>query len=299
MINLFNFWYQRGWHLIDETEYQKAYENWGGSLITHPVFIRKLSNHLSISLQYFGFYQNQRLVAAIPAWGRFIAGQKNALKKYNCYHKVDIGNMEVILPISPEAKNIPMYFSCQFISLLSHAHIRTASNQSETLSLLKNKNEFSRKFIYNRKRELRLLQNDGISIAIVSQFTPKQIAFFYIQLFKKRWNKNPRALTYIEEQLIAMREFMAGYLLIKNNQAIAIQILFFSKSVNYLSVEFINAGIDPAFSHFSPGSTLTYLNTEWAAQHAKENNLELRYSFGKTDEEYKTIWCKPTPVYFT
>ena len=49
MINLFNFWYQRGWHLIDETEYQKAYENWGGSLITHPVFIRKLSNHLSIS----------------------------------------------------------------------------------------------------------------------------------------------------------------------------------------------------------------------------------------------------------
>ena len=51
---------------------------------------------------------------------------------------------------------------------------------------------------------------------------------------------------------------MAGYLLIKNNQAIAIQILFFSKSVNYLSVEFINAGIDMKNSQ---KSWLKYSNT--------------------------------------
>lgn len=294
-----NWWYQRGWHLISEDEYRKAYQSWGGSLITHPDFICQLSDHLSISLQYFGFYQHQQLVAALPAWGRFVAGQKSALKKCNCYNRVDIGNMEVILPISPNAKDIPMYFSCQFISQLSQPYISTTTNQLETLSILKNKNEFSKKFIYNRKRELRLLQNDGISVVSISQFTPQKIAWFYINLFNKRWNKNPRAFEYIEKQLAALKEFMAGYLLIKNDQPIAIQLLFFSQSVDYLSIEFINAGIDPDFSHLSPGSVLTFINIEWAIQYAEENHLQLRYSFGKTDEQYKKIWCQSIPVYKT
>ena len=62
-------------------------------------------------------------------------------------------------------------------------------------------------------------------------------------------------------------------------------------------MEYVNGGVDPAFSALSPGSVLTYLNTQqaWALSGSTAKNL--RYSFGKADNEYKDRWCSQSAIY--
>ncbi|EPI5223479.1 antimicrobial resistance protein Mig-14, partial [Pseudomonas aeruginosa] len=48
---------------------------------------------------------------------------------------------------------------------------------------------------------------------------------------------------------------------------------------------------------FSPGSVLSYLNTQAAWEDARALGKPLRYSFGRADREYKDRWCHPSPVF--
>jgi len=299
-MNLLNWWCQRGWQLISQEEYRTAYKNWGGSLATHPDFIEKISDLVSTQTEYFGYFDNQTLMAALPTWGRFIAGHKRALKKMGRYQDVDLGNMEIILPISPTAKTIPLHFKIDYLSTLHQSQISTLKSARHSLSLLKNFNqEFSRKFIYNRKRELRLLQENGIEIIELSKLSAEEIGSHYSLLFEKRWEQLPRASHNIIKQLDALKDYLIGFALFKNRQPIAIQMVFCIETTTHISAEFINAGVDLAFNQLSPGSVLTFINTEWASQFALDRKKPLRYSFGILDQDYKKLWCNSSPVFRT
>src|SRR5690606_41711862 len=55
----------------------------------------------------------------------------------------------------------------------------------------------------------------------------------------------------------------------------------------WISVEYINGGVDPETREFSPGSVLSFLNTQSAWEHARALDKPLRFSFGRADREYK------------
>jgi len=55
--------------------------------------------------------------------------------------------------------------------------------------------------------------------------------------------------------------------------------------------------VDPQSRAFSPGSVLSYLNTQSAWEQARAVNKPLRFSFGRADREYKDRWCNPVPVF--
>jgi len=48
---------------------------------------------------------------------------------------------------------------------------------------------------------------------------------------------------------------------------------------------------------FSPGSVLSFVNTQTAWAEARALGKPLRYSFGRADREYKDRWCNRVPVY--
>ena len=65
----------------------------------------------------------------------------------------------------------------------------------------------------------------------------------------------------------------------------------------WVSLEYINGGVDPQNREFSPGSVLSFVNTQNAWSEARALGKPLRYSFGRADREYKDRWCNRQPVY--
>ena len=94
-----------------------------------------------------------------------------------------------------------------------------------------------------------------------------------------------------------LREFMTGSVVYLHDQPVAIQILYRVEAPSWVSVEYINGGVDPQQREFSPGSVLSFVNTQTAWEEARALGKPLRYSFGRADREYKDRWCHRVPVF--
>ena len=92
---------------------------------------------------------------------------------------------------------------------------------------------------------------------------------------------------------------MTGSLLLRDEQPIAIQILYRVEAPKWISLEYVNGGVDPRSSDHSPGSVLTFVNAQAARAEALAAGKPLRYSFGRNDGGYKDRWCHRAPVYQT
>ncbi|MNN74323.1 Mig-14 [compost metagenome] len=90
---------------------------------------------------------------------------------------------------------------------------------------------------------------------------------------------------------------MTGSLVYLDNAPVAIQILYRIEAPQWVSLEYINGGVDPQQREFSPGSVLSFVNTQAAWAEARVLGKPLRYSFGRADREYKDRWCHRVPVY--
>jgi len=90
---------------------------------------------------------------------------------------------------------------------------------------------------------------------------------------------------------------MTGSVLLRHEQPIAIQILYRVEAPGWISLEYINGGVDPQSSALSPGSVLSFVNTQAAWEDARARGKPLRYSFGRADREYKDRWCHRVPAY--
>ena len=103
----------------------------------------------------------------------------------------------------------------------------------------------------------------------------------------------------LAEVLELLRPFMTGSYIRINGQPAAAQILYRVESPEWISVEYINGGVDPACNALAPGSVLTFVNTQSAWEEARALGKALRYSFGRADREYKARWCHSVPVFTT
>ena len=119
----------------------------------------------------------------------------------------------------------------------------------------------------------------------------------YADLFLRRWGFEATGKAHLAEVFGLLRDFMTGALIYLNDEPVAIQVLYRVEAPQWISLEYINGGVDPQQREFSPGSVLSFVNTqnEWA--HARALGKPLRYSFGRADREYKDRWCNRVPVY--
>lgn len=94
-----------------------------------------------------------------------------------------------------------------------------------------------------------------------------------------------------------LRELLIGSVVLLDDNPIAIQLVYRVEAPHWISVEYVNGGVDPETKAFSPGSVLSFLNTQAAWEDAQARNKPLRFSFGRADREYKDRWCNPVPVF--
>ena len=295
-LNGWQGWRERGWTVIDASAYAAAWHKFGGSVATHPQVLERLAGLAGIPVRYLGWQQGGELVAAVPCWGRHLALSKDVLKRQGKRGLFDLGNAEIILPIA-DAVQVPVRQRMRYVSELNGPKLLGATAQKEGLALARVPEDYSKKFRYNQRRELRLLEEAGGVIRPMLDLSAHEQALIYADLFQRRWGFEATGKDHLAEVFGLLREFMTGSLIYLNDEPVAIQVLYQVQAPGWVSLEYINGGVDPQNREFSPGSVLSFINTQdaWAA--ARAQGKPLRYSFGRADREYKDRWCHTVPVF--
>jgi Mig-14 len=296
MLNRFQGWRERGWTPIDGPAYAQAWQRVGGSVATHPLVVERLAGLADIPVRYLGWEQDGQLQAAIPTWGRSLALSKDVLKSQGKKGLFDLGNAELILPVAAGAQ-VPLRHRARYLSALHEGRVSTLKPQPESLAMARAPEDLSKKFRYNQRRELRLLEEAGGVVRPVTDFTSAELASMYCDLFQRRWGFAATGAERMADVIELLRELLIGSVVFLNDAPIAIQLVYRVEAPEWISVEYINGGVDPETRDFSPGSVLSFLNTQSAWEHARAANKPLRFSFGRADREYKERWCNPVPVF--
>jgi len=298
MLQLLQRWRERGWRTIDASTYAEIWQRYGGSVATHPDVVERLARLADIPVRYLAWEQQGEWVAAIPCWGRHLALSKDVLKKTGKRGLFDLGNAEVILPVAEDAC-VPVRQRLCYVSELNAGRIATLSEQPEGLALARQPEEYSKKFRYNLRREQRLFEEAGGVVRSVAEFTPAELAAIYTDLFERRWGFEVPGKPHLAEVFGLLREFLRGSLLMLDGFPVAVQVLYSIESLDWISYEYINGGVDPRAHHLSPGSVLSFINTQAAWNEARSRGKALRYSFGRADQDYKDRWCNRVAAFRT
>ncbi|RZI30504.1 antimicrobial resistance protein Mig-14 [Pseudomonas orientalis] len=296
MLNRFQGWRERGWTPVDADVYAQAWQRYGGSVATHPQVIERLAGLAQIPVRYLGWEQGGELKGAIATWGRDLALSKDVLKRTGKKGLFDLGNAEIVLPIAADAQ-VPLRHRGRYLSALNQGRVGTLKPQAEQLAMARTPEDLSKKFRYNQRRELRLLEEAGGVVRPVSEFSGVELAAIYCDLFQRRWGFPATGAERLAEVLELLKAFLIGSVLFLNDAPIAVQVVYRVQAPEWISVEYVNGGVDPETRAFSPGSVLSFLNTQSAWEHARAQDLPLRFSFGRADREYKERWCNPVPVF--
>lgn len=296
MLSHLRAWRERGWTPIDAATYADTWQRFGGSVATHPQVVERLAELAGIPVRYLGWQVGGELQAAIPTWGRHLALAKDVLKQQGKRGLFDLGNAELILPVAAGAL-VSLRHRARYVSALNAEGIATLREQPEGLALAREPEEYSKKFRYNQRREQRLLEEAGGLIRPMLELDAAEQARIYADLFQRRWGFEATGKAHLAEVFALLREFMTGSLIYLDGQPVAIQVLYRVEAPAWVSLEYINGGVDPQNREFSPGSVLSYVNTQNAWAEARAIGKPLRYSFGRADREYKDRWCNRVAVY--
>lgn len=287
---------ERGWQVIDAPTYAQAWARFGGSVATHPLVVSQLADLAQIPVRYLAWHQGDELKAAIPTWGRHLALSKDVLKRSGKKALFDLGNAEIILPAAADAA-APLRHGARYLSELNQGRFDGLKAQKEQLAMARAPEDLSKKFRYNQRRELRLLEEAGGVVRPISDFDAATIAAMYCDLFQRRWGFAATGAERMGDVIARLRDLLIGSVLLLEEKPIAIQLVYRVEAPEWISVEYVNGGVDPETKAFSPGSVLSFLNTQTAWEDARARNKPLRFSFGRADREYKDRWCHPVPVY--
>lgn len=296
MLNRLQGWRERGWSVIDASTYEQTWNRFGGSVATHPLVVAQLAAMADIPVRYLAWEHGGEIKAALPAWGRHLALSKDVLKRQGKKGLFDLGNAEIILPAAADAQ-APLRHSARYLSELNQGRFSLLKPQAESLAMARAPEDLSKKFRYNQRRELRLLEEAGGVVRPLQSFDSTEIAAIYCDLFQRRWNFAATGAERMAETIELLRSLLIGSVILLNDAPIAIQLVYRVEAPEWISVEYVNGGVDPQTREFSPGSVLSFLNTQSAWEDARAVNKPLRFSFGRSDREYKDRWCNPVPVF--
>ena len=296
MLNRFQGWRERGWSVVDASTYSDAWQRYGGSVATHPQVVERLAGLAEIPVRYLAWEHGGELKACIATWGQDLALSKDVLKRKGKKGLFDLGNAELILPAAADAQ-APLRHRARYLSALNEGRFAGIKLQTEQLAMARTPEELSKKFRYNQRRELRLLEEAGGVVRPVAQFSSVELASIYCDLFLRRWGFVATGAERMAEVIELLRDLLIGSVIFLNDAPIAIQLVYRAESPEWISVEYVNGGVDPETREFSPGSVLSFINTQAAWEQARSMNKALRFSFGRADREYKERWCNPVPVF--
>jgi CelD/BcsL family acetyltransferase involved in cellulose biosynthesis len=134
---------------------------------------------------------------------------------------------------------------------------------AEQLAMARAHEDLSKKFRYNQRRELRLLEEAGGWCAR-SVTSPRPDRRDVLRPVPAPLGLPATGAERMAEVVERLRELLIGSVLLLNDAPIAIQLVYRVEAPQWISVEYVNGGVDPETKAFSPGSVLSFLNTQAA-----------------------------------
>src|SRR5699024_320532 len=98
----------------------------------------------------------------------------------------------------------------QFVSALHEGRITGLRAQSQEIALLREPEEYSKKFRYNQRRELRLLEEQGGELLSFTELPSTEQARIYSDLFEQRWGFATPGKERLAEVLELLRPYLVG-----------------------------------------------------------------------------------------
>ncbi|MGC0984603.1 hypothetical protein [Pantoea agglomerans] len=277
-----------GWEKSDADIYEHCFNRFGGSVNMHPDVIRFFSSRTGHEATYFHKEKQGGYTAAYALLDHSRIGVDQ-------WKQFPLSYDEIMVPA---AKNASMLFP-EKTNKMSHFNKHNFINFNFSFAR-KNKvcfvkESYSVKTEKNRRNEYNRFIRAGGRCCDMNQFSPEELANYYIFLFKSRFSDS--VTCYSRENLItlinAMKRMLFGYILFVGNEPCAMDLLFMAESEHIIYFDVPNGGVNTKYSDLSPGSLLMWKNIGAARDYCKQTGKEMRLSIGSLDKEwtYKLRWA--------
>jgi hypothetical protein len=252
-------------------------------------------------VRYAGLAHGGKLVAAVPLWGEHIVATHAALKFYDERRLLDIGESEVVLPVSADVRiNVP--FRAAMISNLHENNItnierETRFNLTLAKGLLAGDYRLSAKAKRTRRQETGRFQEAGGRFHHTRDLSIDEVVAVFTQLYEKRWGYPPPHKKLLPTVFRELHDMLGGDVLFLGDRAVAIRILYKHQTPRWLFVNDVQGGFDPEFGRYNLGSIMDFNNIRRFEEEATVANKALRFCFGWNDAAYKAVWSFEVPAY--
>lgn len=291
------------WETISAADYHLAFENFGGSFAVHPQVVALVSSLASRPVRYVGLTSQTEILAAAPLWGEHVVATKQALEHYSASHLIDVGDSEVVLPISNSVR-INMPFK---VSMLSSLHLLNIINleqdkcpypslesiSSLTLArgLRTGRNQHTAKSKKRRRLQIQRFQELGGQFRPLCDFSTNEIVAIYTQLYKKRWGDSAYLMgeSCLPVVFGELRDLLAGDMLFFDDRPVAMELVYKHVTPLWLFANCVQMVRDPEFIELSAGKILFFHNLDQLENEAIASNRTLRYCLGWNDAAYKSL----------
>ncbi|WP_247734880.1 antimicrobial resistance protein Mig-14 [Proteus mirabilis] len=287
--------FKTGWQQGSIIEYQEAYNQFGGSVITAPDILDFIHNRYSLKENFFiKKDKNNKVIGAFCTWyDKYLAGEQKVAHNLGlCSYMLNFD--EIILPLSPNEK----FFIPAKSKFLSEKHKNQVINSFKKINahreicLVK---KLSKKTVSTRNRELHKFIKRGGYIENVSKYSSAELVDIYDGLYFKRRNEHCNKNKFLE-LIENFPDLPFGNILWLENKPVAMQFIIKKDSPRWVCFDYINSGMDMNYPDLSLGTIAAWVNVHDAIEYANKKGLELRYCFGRPTFDYKERWCNRFPL---
>jgi len=276
-----------GWKASDSETYRECYESHGGSINVNPDVLDFIAKKIGHQVTYFQREKNGEIEGAYPLIDKHVG--------VRVWKKYPISYDDVLFPMSKTSRAMfPERCNRISPSLKDNLlNINYKIARKGTVCIIKD--EFSSKTEKNRRNEFKKFTDAGGVCIDQSYFSATELASLYVRLFNSRFAG--KVTCHSEENLVDMipelRHLIFGNVLLINDLPCAFDLVFCAESKSMVYFDVPNGGLDPAYSHFSPGSLLMWKNIHAAKAFCETKKKKMIFSIGAFEEQwsYKLRWA--------
>lgn len=277
-----------GWRESDAATYRKCYQQYGGSINMHPDVLDFVIERTGQSIRYFQREDQNEVIG-----GYAVIDEKHVGAKI--WDKYPISYDDVLFPVAERCRAM-FPERCNRISPTlknNLLNINYKIARKGTVCIVKD--SFSSKTEKNRRNEFRRFVDAGGVCIDQAAFCASELADLYVTLFNARFAGEIRChdKADLADSFERLRHLIFGNVLFIKDKPCAIDLVYCAESEKMIYFDVPNGGVDPSWSHLSPGSLLMWKNIQAARSHCDKKQKKMIFSIGALEEKwaYKLRWA--------
>lgn len=277
-----------GWKMSDAETYRQCYRQYGGSINVNPDVLDFITQRTGKNVAYFHREHNGEITGAYPVIDESTVGAR-------VWNKYPLSYDDVLFPMAEDSRAL-FPERCNRISpFLKHNLLNINYKIARKGNVCIIKDDFSSKAERNRRNEYRKFVSAGGVCLDQSAFSATELARLYTMLFNARFAGEARCHNEddLADMISALRHLIFGNILFIHDTPCAMDLVLCAKSENLIYFDVPNGGLNPSYSHLSPGSLLMWKNIHAARALCEGDAKRMIFSIGayKKQWSYKLRWA--------